>query len=450
MVSSSNLKPSERHVLQKREIATMQTIRAKLLCEANTGKAREEYSMNAQVAVVDVRIQLSYEPWHTSTTSLLEGLVASHMRIIHSINHERNVIRSSYPSEPLLAEAAALQLHCFRLAAQERTNNAVDPAITIIRNMVNTNLLDVGELGEMCARLLLTLAHDAAIVREHQDRNNSAILCFSQPVSTITFFEELLSGDVAKAFLKSEGDLPRTLEEPKVFKDEFECATINFTHFVKWDKDGDISAEAAMMLYARQAAVITKVNCKSIDIAIPMHRNRYAKPVLHPDMMTMIFCQIKNRNNRCPSNSVNIDVKKTDFFTSNRKPARPYISLDMELGIRTDRLDTCFEIPGRSSRGRNAHRGSEDKEDWTRYAINVYGCSSAAYKVIRREDEADIREILQKDSVFDIYTRGDQEGLKSIIQNQLPTVDTIRLRRGTKRTVAGETGSGEKKRKRKS
>ena len=87
---------------------------AKLLCDAHVTKKRDEYSEAAQTAVLDVRIMLSFESGHPAAHRRELELVESHMRTVYSIPTHHEYLRSGYSSEPILAEAAASQLHRWR------------------------------------------------------------------------------------------------------------------------------------------------------------------------------------------------------------------------------------------------------------------------------------------------------------------------------------------------
>jgi hypothetical protein len=73
----------------------------------------------AVTAVLDVLLTLDFEPRSQVAHKREAELVASHMRIAFSVPKDRRYIRSGYPSEPLLAEAAARQMPEF----QKRTSD---------------------------------------------------------------------------------------------------------------------------------------------------------------------------------------------------------------------------------------------------------------------------------------------------------------------------------------
>lgn len=146
--------------------------RRKLVYDANVDVPKDAHSFEARVAVIDVRCRFSYASSHVAAIRFEEKLIATHMRILHAVSQSRDIIHSSYPSEPLLAEAAARQLECYRLKELKSKDMMPEayahPAITIAEEALSKELLDKEKVGEVCGSLLLTLAHDSVIVNSTQ------------------------------------------------------------------------------------------------------------------------------------------------------------------------------------------------------------------------------------------------------------------------------------------
>ena len=112
----------QRHVNNRSTIAVDKDARAKqydtlikfarcmLLLAGEPRKHRTEYSDTAQTAVLDVRIQLSFNRSSVAAHRREKELVTSHMRTVYSISKSRKYLWSGYSPEPILAEAAASQL----------------------------------------------------------------------------------------------------------------------------------------------------------------------------------------------------------------------------------------------------------------------------------------------------------------------------------------------------
>lgn len=64
--------------------------------------------------MLDVLLHLDFEPRRQVANDIQANMVASHMRIVYSVPASREYLRSGYPSEPILAEAAMRQMHYFQ------------------------------------------------------------------------------------------------------------------------------------------------------------------------------------------------------------------------------------------------------------------------------------------------------------------------------------------------
>ena len=116
--------------------------RAKLLCQDEIDVGAGRVDEIARTAVVDVRLMLDYEPQRVESHRLQADLVAGHMRICYSVPQSREYMYSGYPSEPILAEAAAQQMYSFR----KHDPRAI---LNILRDDMESGLLDTGECGEL-------------------------------------------------------------------------------------------------------------------------------------------------------------------------------------------------------------------------------------------------------------------------------------------------------------
>ena len=111
--------------------------RAKLVASHAIDSSYDTFPCVAHMAVLDVQLSLDYEPCREKVQVEEAGLVESHMRIAYSIPNDREYLQSGYPSEPLLAEAAARQLWKWRMQ---------DPFVVVntLTNILDTGLLDHG------------------------------------------------------------------------------------------------------------------------------------------------------------------------------------------------------------------------------------------------------------------------------------------------------------------
>jgi hypothetical protein len=87
--------------------------RSKLLCHSNIHAKYTADMLQAVTAVLDVLLTLDLEPRHKAAHKCEAGLVASNIRTAFSVLTDRAYFCSGYRSEPLLAAAAARQMHEF-------------------------------------------------------------------------------------------------------------------------------------------------------------------------------------------------------------------------------------------------------------------------------------------------------------------------------------------------
>ena len=85
--------------------------RAKLICHHKITIRHQDLKRPAVTALLDVLLSLDFEPGRPKAHNREVELIADHMRIVFSVPEHREYLLSGYPSEPLLAEAAARQMH---------------------------------------------------------------------------------------------------------------------------------------------------------------------------------------------------------------------------------------------------------------------------------------------------------------------------------------------------
>lgn len=111
----------------------------------------------ADLAAPAIRILLEFTV-NPAAVSTQKELVASHMRIVWSIDHNRGCFTSGYPCEPIPAVAAVH--HCYEVHRQGWNNKQL---LQVVRNAaVDRIVVGKGSNGELFARLILTLAWDGA------------------------------------------------------------------------------------------------------------------------------------------------------------------------------------------------------------------------------------------------------------------------------------------------
>jgi len=183
---------------------------------------------NEALAILSQRFALGVCFGHPDAISYIEKGVASHMRICYSTTDDRSWSYTDYPSEPLLSCAAAHRLH------QNHSN--LTHALTVLKAKVDGGMFEIGQSGELTSRLLLLIAKDIYVRKDHDISKDSYIrargsdddnywkaeLIDCQKVSVIHFLAHLF-GD---SFWSQAGDTAKEL---------FKHAYINFSHWVPMD-----------------------------------------------------------------------------------------------------------------------------------------------------------------------------------------------------------------------
>ncbi|KAI0806797.1 hypothetical protein C8Q74DRAFT_1341823 [Fomes fomentarius] len=397
---------------------------SKLLCQTLVTKERLFYSEIAQAAVLDVRIMLAYNPSVSAIHAHKHqmDLVASHMRTVYAIPHSRDYVYAGYSSEPILAEAAARQLHEWRkLEMRDRDSAQVvlEPAVAILRDNLKHDLLARGEIGKAVGRLLLTLAHDRAV----EDTLKNTVLYFSSPIPVVAFFKALFPDEIAERVLDS---VPDNEVNGKTLRDAFKNAVLNFTHFAKWADNPSLLEASAAGCFMRHMAVTSRNSGPFVDVFLPILLDREAP--LGPENMSGIFVQFKLREKPGSLSAYTIAEERIKFFSPDEETdengLRPYITLIMELGVESKtstRDSTAHATPWKIHISDAPARSSQRirKGAHPHYSMYVYGCSPSVYKVIR-EGERDIYEqIIRSGDVLVEHPRLDGEAL-GLVRNQKP------------------------------
>ena len=399
--------------------------RAKLVNHRDIDANHGKFSLDASMAVLDVQLSLDFEPRRQKVQLDEASLVESHMRFAYSIPHHREYLRSGYPSEPLLAEAAAQQLKHWR---SEKPFVVVDTLTDILKS----GLLSRGELGELTGRQLLLDAYHRAVEAE-QDTPN-----FSAGCRLTTFIKMLFTEEYAQEFLNSE---PENVTG-KPFKEAFATAMVCFTHFGKMADHTGTTTTAVWAAFMRHMAIMCMNGQEAVDCIIPvlLWDTRLCEHV-----MTGMLVQLKRRLKAGTVAKYTIDAAKLGFFPtkiemcghgsvpeSETKALRPYVSLIMELGIQSDpmtgkkksdgrprtppKAKSADQEPATPSRIHIPQRGTRHHNEigHARYTIFAYGCSNTVYQGIDAAHKASYALLLNSRDFLGEHPRQSPQTLKAV------------------------------------
>ncbi|GJE94111.1 hypothetical protein PsYK624_102790 [Phanerochaete sordida] len=317
----------------------------KLLCygylRSFFSKGPEEgYSAEVCLAPLCVRLNLDFDIAQRYAQELTEKMVERHMRIAYAFPGHNEYVKTAAPSEPLLAEAAAVFMNqCKRINW-----------VQVLVAHTNSGLVKKSARGDVAARLLLTLAFDRAGDAQRGDEPGR----YSAAVPVLDFLRALLAERWHDALLDSAPAGAPPLREA------FRGAFVRFTHFVEHDDGAIVDVHVALAAVARGFAMHLGRAQAAVDIAVPVVMQ---DAVLGAEVMSYIFVQLKMEHE--PVAALPRDA--VDAVFDDVASAHPFIHLVMQLQ------------PGGRAPGSDP---GEAHPSHPCYRLAAYGCSPDVYGVI--------------------------------------------------------------------
>lgn len=284
-------------------------------------------------SILDVLLTFAFEPDCVRTDDIEAEMVKSHMRIVYSIPEHRAYSRSGYPSEPLLAEAAAQQLWVFQKLEKERKNiTSFDIMVEMLdyTHLVDHSLIDLGQRGELMMRMCLVRAYMDGVLAELGDQATEFGIIFSRGCKLVTFIKELFAPEHTENVLAA---VPDNIISATTFSEAFEDSMVRFTHFVKAGDEFALTTAGLYAAFARGAAFIAQQNQKYVDFVIPVLLNKAA--TIQESVMSAILIQVKRHTRASEPTKWTFSQKSIGLFPKAGDPTsqrRPYILLVAELG----------------------------------------------------------------------------------------------------------------------
>ncbi|KAG7089269.1 hypothetical protein E1B28_010967 [Marasmius oreades] len=380
-------------------------------------KLRGDDHNNADLAALDSRVLIPFDPYQLVSRTTEVELVRSHMRCIYNIPADRQFVRSAYLSEPVLSEAAAVILNSPRSGVRPG-RSIVDEAPRILANALTTGLLAKGERGELIARTLLTVAHDEA-AKLHSG-SKSERLRYHRPIRLVHFLEKLLAPEV--------WNLVRQATPVHAYKDDpklevaFDKSWINFSHFVELGNHEMFSWECATEMLKQGAAIQIYANQRNQDLGIPLHNGGLGSAI-DIDCTGLSQYQIKN-------SLTNENVEPDPEAAGKCPNTCPILSIVMQLGVGEGYKGPPVEIKTNlieTNTPAGNTRSSSDLDDikCRHYSIVLYGCTAATYSCIGGH-AGTYASLLQIPTLFQDYPRKTQPELLDTVHTLSPqVVDTV-------------------------
>ncbi|KIP08518.1 hypothetical protein PHLGIDRAFT_69178 [Phlebiopsis gigantea 11061_1 CR5-6] len=328
------------------------------------------------------------------------------MRIAFSVPHHQEYIRSGTPSEPILAEVAAMGMHRFDV-----------DAVDVVGKELASGLIDGNTRTGLVARLLLIMAYDRALKNLHA-RERTSIASYSRAVPVRDFLQALVAEDYISDVL---GCKPDEAGDPQVSLEEaFDGAFVRFSHFARNGVDNAIDTHAGLAAVARGMAIQCCEGRGSVDIVVPIVLK---DEKLKEDVMSTMLIQVVNdRDGRV--SPLDITAGSLGVFprvhNGREEDQRPYIVIAMQLGAMASAKNAWFVGPSRTREvlsvpriplpcrpgdltARSTHRAHP------RYYINIEGCSHKVYGVISEADSPRFAGILAAGGLFSEHSRPELE-----------------------------------------
>lgn len=198
--------------------------------------------------------------FYVPSNHLAEKLVSGHLRMIYDISSDRMFMRTIQPSEPLLAWLSFTEM------TQMKCKLAM---INVFWNYCNLGSIDVGDIGEIVASLVLLFSFDKTQTSQ-----------LPRPQLLTVFFQSLFG---RKFYDNGQEQREKYTEELKSLWDQ---GLVFFNHFTRLEEP--LSEIVLRRAWTRGQALFTPAGTAYYDIAIP---------VALPDdnKLSCILIQIKNR-----------------------------------------------------------------------------------------------------------------------------------------------------------
>ncbi|KAJ3812647.1 hypothetical protein F5876DRAFT_63814 [Lentinula aff. lateritia] len=178
-------------------------------------------------------------------------MIRHHMRTVYTMSKNRQIIRSGYPSEPILSSTA---LSVVRRIDHKYT---CDNLAEILSKSDSILAPDPRQRGEQVAMIILLRAY-AATVEEM-----SSTFATGQTMPLLKFLKHLLKTEFHSIYVESR---PDNHLEGETFEQAFKDYTVRFNHFVRAENSSVMTAEAAFVMYLHCAAVLGSAHNKEFDI----------------------------------------------------------------------------------------------------------------------------------------------------------------------------------------
>ncbi|TMW59337.1 hypothetical protein Poli38472_004406 [Pythium oligandrum] len=278
-----------------------------------------------------------------SMSSLASRVVADYMAVLSYVGFMHDHLVISYSSEPVLTFGAARVWYSDVPADLGGGSLLERQLLPQLFNLLQQEVLDVGGIGELVARVVLLLAMDATGEVVGGDRRYDGKFH-----SVSTFLRTLSGGTTEVRSLSNQVDNPPTVDEELK---RWESWQVGFSHFVQLSEEPTRDTLLAML--TRRAACILPRNFRGVDLLIPIFKHSDGAG---PSDVSMIAIQVKNcvKDPKFPDSATTTTRPKLAFngdFKQLDESQIVRIYMNLQGG---DKMEQYFLVdPGQRSSKRN-------------------------------------------------------------------------------------------------
>ena len=214
------------------------------------GPAVDDKTKLRLLAVLAPRLAITAGPY----TREAAETVASHLAIVVNADHHRHFLKTVYPSEPIVAAAAA--------SLTEQMNGWTN-TLCALTSYIQTGIVDAGFRGELLTKILCLMAVDESM--RDVVLHSSNYWQYAVPVKVSVFLDNLIT---APPNFKSFTDAIRATSINDERLNRFLDGHVFFNHFLHMEEN--LTMPLIVQAWNRGAALMCKTNTALIDHVIPV------------------------------------------------------------------------------------------------------------------------------------------------------------------------------------
>ena len=218
--------------------------------QEGAGRKLRENTRLSLLAVLAARLAIPVGPYSVEAAEL----VSSHLAVLIKTDEDRHFLRVGYPSEPIVAEAAA----------QTTLRAGWAPLIRALYHYLQNGVVSAGYRGELLTKVLCLMAMDDTTRLELP---LPTCLGQSRPVKVRDFLDNLLAAPHGfESFSAALND--KDLQTDRTERERFLNGYVFFNHFIRLE--GPLSIQKVVFAWNRGAAIMPKENTEAFDHVIPV------------------------------------------------------------------------------------------------------------------------------------------------------------------------------------